>query len=79
MGVTRIASNSICSVPLSKRFAGPPFYILSLAVALEMIFWAFDIQQQFMEVWVVALLVPLAMSLTKPKEDANGKRAAKDG
>merc|ERR1719281_445966 len=72
MGVTNTAS-----VSLKDRLAGPPTYILSLAVALEVLFWVFDIQVQFVEVWIVALVVPLALSLAKPSEDASKKRPAK--
>merc|ERR1719262_92112 len=78
MGVTNAASNaSSGTTPLSQRLAGPPTYILSLAVALEVVFWAFDIQVQFVEVWIVVLVVPLALSLAKPAEDSSGKRPAK--
>merc|ERR1719161_2111740 len=72
MGVTNTAS-----VSLKDRLAGPPTYILSLAVALEVLFWVFDVQMQFVEVWIVALVVPLALSLAKPAEDASSKRPAK--
>merc|ERR1719161_2565557 len=72
MGVTNTAS-----VSLKDRLAGPPTYILSLAVALEVLFWVFDFQGQFVEVWIVALVVPLALSLAKPAEDASSKRPTK--
>merc|ERR1719281_2167332 len=72
MGVT-----STSTMPLSQYLSGPPLYILSLAVALEILFWVFDIQVQFVEVWIVALVVPLALSLAKPAEDKSSKRPAK--
>merc|ERR1719321_1125222 len=77
MGVTNVASNAVGPMSLSGRLAGPPLYILSFAVALEVLFWAFDIQVQFVEVWIVALVVPLALSLAKPAEDNSSKRPAK--
>jgi len=77
MGVTNIASNSTGAVPLSQRISGPPLYILSFAVALEVLFWAFDIQVQLVEVWIVALVVPLALSLAKPAADVSSKRHIK--
>merc|ERR1719333_2094526 len=65
------------TVSLSQRLSGPPAYILLLAVALEAVFWVFDVQVQFVEVWIVVLVVPLALSLAKPAEDASSKRPAK--
>merc|ERR1719443_1891737 len=68
MGVSSVVSNSASSMPLSKRLAGPPLYILAFAIGMELLFWAFDIQVQFVEVWIVALVAPLALSLAKPAE-----------
>merc|ERR1719456_895937 len=72
-----MASNSSQSMPLTQRLSVPPAYILLLAVALEVLFWVFDVQVQFVEVWIVALVVPLALSLAKPAEDASSKRPTK--
>merc|ERR550537_1024414 len=72
-----MASNSSQSMPLTQRLSGPPTYILLLAVALEVLFWVFEIQVQFVEVWIVALVVPLALSLAKPASDASSKRPTK--
>merc|ERR1719463_795543 len=76
MGVTNGVDNS-SSMLLTQRLSGPPMYILLLAVALEVLFWVFDIQVQYVEIWIVALVVPLALSVAKPQEDASGKRPAK--
>merc|ERR1719359_2114647 len=77
MGSSNVVSSSTGNASLSHRLAGPPLYILSFAVALEALFWAFDIQVQFVEVWIVVLVVPLALSLAKPTEDVASKRLAK--
>jgi len=78
MGVTNVASNSTgVRTPLSQLLSGPPLYILLFAVALEVVFWVFDVQVQFVEVWIVALVVPLALSLTKPAADASSKLPTK--
>jgi pentatricopeptide repeat protein len=76
MGVANTVTNS-GSVPVMQRLSGPPAYILFFAVALEAFFWAFDVQVQFVEVWIVVLVVPLALSLAKPTEDVPRKHPAK--
>merc|ERR550514_1503039 len=68
-------SQSTGSMSLTGRLAGPPLYILAFAVGMELLFWAFGIQVQFVEVWIVALVAPLALSLAKPAEEQ--KRLAK--
>merc|ERR1719199_1165112 len=65
------------AVQLNQLLSGPPLYILSLAVILEVLFWVFDVQVQFVEVWIVVLVVPLALSLTKPSAEASGKQPSK--
>merc|ERR1719169_180717 len=70
-------ANSMTNSPLMERLSGPPLYILLFAVALEAIFWAFDIQVQSVEIWLVVLVVPLALSVAKPQEDDKSKRSAK--
>merc|ERR1719262_822891 len=69
---------------MMSKLSGPPLYLLLLAVALELAFWASGIQLQFVEVWIVVLVVPLALTLAKPSEEEAaqkrpGKKMPEDG
>merc|ERR1719321_1480745 len=64
--------NSIVS-----KISGPPLYLLVLAGTLELLFWVSGVQVQLVEVWIVALVVPLALTLTKSDDETTQKRLEK--
>jgi len=70
-------SNAMSKSSLMNGLSGPPMYILLFAVALEAAFWAFDIQVQSVEIWLVVLVVPLALSVAKSQEDSSSKHSSK--
>merc|ERR1719265_24426 len=69
MSLATMVNSAMNSTSWSGRLTGPPLCILMLAVTLEVLFWTFNVQVQFVEVWIVVLVVPLALSLVKPAEE----------
>merc|ERR1719335_970255 len=59
---------------MMNKLSGPPLYLLLLAVALEMFFWISGVQVQFVEVWIVVLVVPLALTLAKPSDEGKAQK-----
>merc|ERR1719224_88888 len=62
---------------IKNKISGPPLCLLALAVAVEVALWALSIEVQCVELWIVFLVAPLALSLAKPSKEAGHKYAGK--
>merc|ERR1719217_1432780 len=67
------------SSPMSLRSAlsGPPAILLCFAAIAEAVFWYCGMQNQFSEVWLVLVAVPLVLHFSVPKKASQPSKVAK--